>query len=73
MTNNPTIESLTKHHNRVNFDCGEESLNSFLKQFARQNDERGLGKTFVAAEKETSEILGYYTLSSGSVSSEKVP
>ncbi len=67
------IEPLTKHHNRENFDCGEESLNAFLKKFARQNDERGLGKTYIIVEEGTTEILGYYTLSGGSVSSEKIP
>lgn len=67
------IQSLKKHHDRTNFDCGEESLDTFLKKFARQNDERGLGKTFVITEPESSEILSFYTLSSSSVSFENVP
>lgn len=67
------IESLNKQHDRENFDCGEESLNNFLKKFARQNDERSLGKTFVIVEQGNREILGYYTLSSSSVSFEKIP
>jgi GNAT superfamily N-acetyltransferase len=73
MTNNLKIELLTKNHDRTNFDCGEESLDTFLKKFARQNDERGLGKTFVITEPESSEVLGFYTLSSSSVLSENVP
>ena len=64
------IEPLTKKHRRQDFDCGEESLNTFLKNFARQNDERGLGKTFVAVRPGEMQILGYYTISSGSVSFE---
>ncbi|MDQ3801571.1 MAG: GNAT family N-acetyltransferase [Acidobacteriota bacterium] len=64
---------MTKQHDRENFDCGEESLNDFLKKFARQNDERGLGKTFVLVETGNREILGYYTLSSSSVTFEKIP
>lgn len=64
---------LTKNHNRENFDCGEESLNEFLKKFARQNDKRGLGKTFVLVEEGQSEVLGYYTLSSGAVTFEQIP
>lgn len=67
------IENLTKYHNRENFDCGEDTLNTFLKKFARQNDERGLGRTFVLIEVEKTEILGYYTLASGSVTFEQVP
>lgn len=62
-----------KTHNRNDFDCGEESLNEFLKKFARQNDKRGLGKTFVLIEEGKTEVLGYYTLSSGSVTFDEVP
>ena len=40
------IELLDKKHIRDNFDCGEESLNIFLNQFARQNSERGFGANF---------------------------
>ena len=59
----PFFEPLAAHHNRAGFDCGEPSLNDFLKQRARQNAERNLGVTHVAvaAPGETT-ILGYYTL-----------
>lgn len=67
------VEQLGKQHQRQNFDCGEESLNLFLKNYARQNDNRGLGKTYVAVKAGKNEILGYYTLSSGRVSFENVP
>ncbi|MBX3288936.1 MAG: GNAT family N-acetyltransferase [Acidobacteria bacterium] len=67
------IEPLTKKHRRQDFDCGEESLNTFLKNFARQNDERGLGRTFVAVRSGETQVLGYYTISSGSVSFENIP
>ncbi|MGI9056565.1 MAG: GNAT family N-acetyltransferase [Pyrinomonadaceae bacterium] len=67
------ITPLMKTHNRNDFDCGEESLNEFLKKFARQNDKRGLGKTFVLIEEGKTEVLGYYTLSSGSVTFDEVP
>ena len=68
-----TITPLTKIHERNDFDCGEESLNEFLKKFARQNDKRGLGKTFVLIEEGKTEVLGYYTVSSGSVTFDEVP
>lgn len=68
------VESLRRDHHRQNFDCGETSLNEFLFFYARQNDERGLGKTYVAVEdSQPLEIAGYYTLSSGSVSFEQIP
>ena len=67
------IELLGKQHKRENFDCGEESLNQFLKKYARQNHEKGFGRTFVAVLPNQSEVLGYYTISAGSVSFEIVP
>ena len=54
------VEPLGKKHQRQNFDCGEESLNLFLKNYARQNSERGLGKTFVAVLPGKTGVCGYY-------------
>ncbi len=67
------IELLNKQHKREDFDCGETSLNDFLKKYARQNSVKGFGRTFVAVLPEEKKVLGYYTLSSGSVSFEIVP
>lgn len=67
------IEALTKQHDRKVFDCGEDSLNEFLKRFARQNSETGLGRTFVAVLPDSPRIYGYYTLVSGTVRCENIP
>ncbi|MCF6775266.1 GNAT family N-acetyltransferase [Thiotrichales bacterium 19X7-9] len=66
-------EPISKDHNRENFDCGDHDLNMFLKQHARRTHERGGAKTFLAIEKNNSEILGYYTLSPASISYENAP
>jgi ribosomal protein S18 acetylase RimI-like enzyme len=63
LTNPPCYEPLASHHDRAGFDCGEESLNQFLRQRARQNAERNLGVTHVVvADPGETAILGYYTL-----------
>ncbi len=67
------IEPLDKKHDRQSFDCGEESLNIFLKRFARQNAKKGLGRTFVAVKEGEPKIYGYYTISSNSFGYEIVP
>lgn len=67
------IELLGKHHDRQSFDCGDESLNIFLKRFARQNAEKGLGRTYVAVIEGKPKIYGYYTISSNSFGFEVVP
>ncbi len=67
------IETLAARHDRKSFDCGEESLNIFLKQYAKQNAEKGLGRTFVAVKENEPKIYGYYTISSSSFGFEIVP
>lgn len=67
------IEPLTARHNHEAFDCGEESLNDFLKRFARQNDEKDLGRTYVAVKSGEPYIYGYYTIASGAVRFDAIP
>lgn len=40
--------ALSKDHHRNAFDRGDESLNTYLKRYARQNHESGGAKCFVA-------------------------
>ena len=67
------IQHLGRQHQRESFDCGEESLNEFLQKYARQNSTKGFGRTFVAVLPGQTEVLGYYTLSSGRISFEIIP
>ncbi len=61
------IELLDKKHNRNNFDCGNELLNSYLKNQAGQDVKRKLAVCFVLSENETNNIKGFYTLSNNSI------
>lgn len=67
------IEPLNPTHEKESFNCGEPSLNDFLRRFARQNSEKGLGRTYVAVEPSNPQIKGYYTISNGSVQFDNVP
>ncbi|MFA7237207.1 MAG: GNAT family N-acetyltransferase [Phycisphaeraceae bacterium] len=62
------IELLDTPHVREAFDCGEETLNTFLYTHAGQNARRDISRTYVALPLESDVVIGYYTLSSGSVS-----
>lgn len=58
------IEPLSKHHDRTTFDCANEALNNFLRQYANQHHKKGLSKTYVLIDdRNPSQILGFYTLS----------
>jgi GNAT superfamily N-acetyltransferase len=57
------ILPLTGSHNRQDFDCGTPSLNDWLRQVARQHQDKGLSNTFVAVlDDEPDRICGYYAL-----------
>lgn len=67
-------EPLSKKHNRKEFDCGQEDLNTFLAHYARQSHELGASKTYVAVDKmEGTTIYGFYTLSPAQVDFSKIP
>ena len=53
------------------FDCGSEELNLFIKCFARQNDKKRIGRTFVGFLEETP--VGFITLCSGSITFDELP
>lgn len=57
------ILPLTGNHNRQSFDCGRAELNNWLRQVARQHQDKGLSKTFVAIQdEELTYICGFYAL-----------
>jgi len=67
-------EAITRRHNRKSFDCGSLELNEYLERYARQNHESGGAKTFVAVlPSEPTRVLGYYSISPGSIEFARVP
>lgn len=66
-------ESISKKHNRAEFDCGDAILNEYLRKFARQNHESGGAKTFVAIDDASDSIIGYYSLAPTSAMFEQIP
>ncbi len=64
------VSALAKAHDRSKFDCGEEALNEFLRNYARQNQAENVGRTWVATAPGQSRILGFHTLTVASISRE---
>jgi GNAT superfamily N-acetyltransferase len=67
------IELLGDGHDRRGFDCGEESLNIFLRQHAGQDARKDISRTYVALPEGSNTVVGYYTLAAGSVDYEDLP
>lgn len=67
-------EPIGKRHDRNSFDFGEPALNDFFRRFARQSHETGGAKTFVAIDDSYAQtVLGYYSLSPGSIAYARTP
>jgi len=68
-----SIELLDKRHDRSAFDCGNPSLNEYLKRYASQNARRGIGRTYVATPVDGDVVAGYYSLCTGSIAFANAP
>lgn len=66
-------EPIGKSHDRQGFDCGDESLNDFLRRHARQSHERGGAKTFLAIDDADGTVLGFYSLAPASLQYAEAP
>lgn len=64
-------ELLSQEHEIENFDCGEPSLDDWLKRKAFKNQLMGASRTFVTTN--SNKVLGYYCLSAGAIAHEKAP
>jgi N-acetylglutamate synthase-like GNAT family acetyltransferase len=62
---------LDASHERGPFDCRVPALNAYLKQFALQNQKKGIVRNYVACR--ATQIVAYYSLAYGSVGVTKAP
>ncbi|MBI3298460.1 MAG: GNAT family N-acetyltransferase [Elusimicrobia bacterium] len=61
------LEPISREHERDRFDCGNGDLNAFLSRYARQSEDLGLARTFVAVSPKELIVQGYYSMRSGQV------
>lgn len=65
---------LAGSHDRQAFDCGRQELNDWLRQVARQHQDKGLSKTFAAVrEDEPASICGFYALTLAELENRHLP
>lgn len=62
---------LEGNHKTAEFDCGNGTLNDWLKKRALKNQKNGASRTFVICHDDR--VIGYYALASGSVERMVVP
>ncbi|MDX2268267.1 MAG: GNAT family N-acetyltransferase [Bryobacter sp.] len=61
------IELLNDSHQRATFDCGQSSLNDYLKTRASQDARRRVATYFVAIDRAMEAVAAYYTLSAAAI------
>ncbi len=66
------ICKLGKHHKKNEFDCGKRPLIDYLAKIAKQDVTKGVAVCYIL-EGEENKVIGYFTLSSGSISKEEIP
>ena len=58
---------LSSHHQIAEFCCGETVLDQWLKQRGMKNQAQGAARTFVGCKEESHQVVGFYSLATGSV------
>jgi ribosomal protein S18 acetylase RimI-like enzyme len=67
------IEPLAKAHQRADFTCGNDRIDSYFREPVSQDMKRKYATCFVARELATDRVAGFYTLSSSNVPLNEVP
>ena len=64
-------QPLADRHQLAAFDCGEPSLDDWLRRRAARNQSNGSSRTYVVCEDET--VIGYYCLAAGAIGHAEAP
>ncbi len=67
------FEPLAKSHPRTAFSCGNASLDRYLHEQARREQDRRVARVYVLLHRPTGAIAGYHTLSSSSIRTTDLP
>jgi GNAT superfamily N-acetyltransferase len=65
------IENLNREHDLTQFDCGNATLNSWLVKYAWTNQQADSARSYVALNRNV--VVGYYSLTTGSVHKHESP
>ncbi|OGV27741.1 MAG: hypothetical protein A3F18_00695 [Legionellales bacterium RIFCSPHIGHO2_12_FULL_37_14] len=63
-TSKYSIENLNKKHDKNLFCCGASALDQYLKTQASQDIKKNVAVTYVLTQRDSEQILGFYTISS---------
>lgn len=67
------IEPLAKAHERSDFTCGNDRIDSYFRETVSQDVKREYATCFVARDIAANRVAGFYTLSSSNVPLNEIP
>jgi len=67
------VVPLDRRHGRQEFRCGVEALDRYLREQASQDIRRHVATVFVAEERDTNIVNGFYTLAMAAVLLDRLP
>jgi ribosomal protein S18 acetylase RimI-like enzyme len=67
------IASLSKQHDRSGFHCGTEALDRYFREQVSQDVRRRAAACYIAVERGSEKIAGYYTLAASGIALDEMP
>jgi GNAT superfamily N-acetyltransferase len=67
------VSPLDGSHDRGVFDCGAPPLNLYLRNYALQNQKRGIVRNYVTTRKDDKIVVAYYSLVYASLDQKRLP
>jgi len=68
-----SVAPLDGGHDRTVFDCGVPPLNSYLRNYALQNQKKGIVRNYVTTWTDEKTIVGYYSLVFAAIDQKRLP
>lgn len=67
------VQPLDANHERAVFDCGVPALNVYLRNYALQNQKRGIVRNYVTTNADDNVVIAYYSLVYASLDRKLLP
>jgi GNAT superfamily N-acetyltransferase len=68
-----SIAPLDGGHDRTPFDCGVPALNLYLRNYALQNQKKGMVRNYVTTRVDSKVVVAYYSLVYGAIDQKRLP
>src|SRR5438132_9831092 len=68
-----TVAPLDGGHDRAVFDCGVPALNRYLRNYALQNQKKGIVRNYVTTRADSKVLVAYYSLVYAAIDQKRLP